>query len=426
MNSLLAYANTPFRPYQGPFNMFGELAGPGGIVLLLEAGGTLALPVNEAGKLNGTATSSVTTTVSVSAPGIAPVSERDFVTTSELVSGTLFDYMRETDDFQTGGARIAYLFLPSGDTIDLRFDVTQTVDSLVIEGLTFSGSVSLNATLTAPFDGSRGTPMRYHQSTLFFTDFIGSSDIIDTVDHSLSHNSVAVDLEGGTGGNASGGTDRYLLIDNVVGTSFQDTLMGNAQNNVFVGAAGNDTIMGRLGTDTVEFATARALSNVTRWPTTMHIDGPEGFDQLSDIERLRFSDKGLAFDLGPSDAAGMTVRVIGAAFDTQYMTPELVGEGISIFDSGLSMLRVCELAIGTPLFRSLAGSDSNVDFVNAVYRNIVGVLPSALERDSLVGLLQGSGGSMAQAQLLMLAANNPNNDINIGLVGLQQTGVDFV
>ena len=64
--------------------------------------------------------------------------------------------------------------------------------------------------------------------------------------------------------------------------------------------------------------------------------------------------------------------------------------------------------------------------MNTVYRNVVGVLPSPEERDFYVGLLQGSGGTMTQAELLVLAANSAENEANITLVGMQQTGVEFV
>jgi hypothetical protein len=75
---------------------------------------------------------------------------------------------------------------------------------------------------------------------------------------------------------------------------------------------------------------------------------------------------------------------------------------------------------------SLAGSSSDVDFVNLVYRNVVGVAPTAAERAYFVGLLQGSGGTLTQAQLLEIAANYPLNETNINLVGLQQDGVAYV
>ena len=154
--------------------------------------------------------------------------------------------------------------------------------------------------------------------------------------------------------------------------------------------------------------------------------GSEGTDTLDGIERLRFSDSNIAFYLGSGESAGLTLRVIGAAFDTPHATRELVGIGINLFDAGLSELQVCQIAIDTPLLLSLAGSHSDVDFVNAVYRNIMGSLPTTAVRDSLVCLLQGSGGAMSQAELLMLAANTNENAGNINLIGLQFTGVEFV
>lgn len=49
-----------------------------------------------------------------------------------------------------------------------------------------------------------------------------------------------------------------------------------------------------------------------------------------------------------------------------------------------------------------------------------------MERDAFVGQLQGSGGTLSQGQLPEMAAGIGLNEINIGLVGLQQGGVAFV
>ena len=38
-------------------------------------------------------------------------------------------------------------------------------------------------------------------------------------------------------------------IENVVGTSFNDTILGNALENALYGAAGSDTLDGRSGND---------------------------------------------------------------------------------------------------------------------------------------------------------------------------------
>lgn len=91
----------------------------------------------------------------------------------------------------------------------------------------------------------------------------------------------------------------------------------------------------------------------------------------------------------------------------------------------MSVQQLCALVLGTNLFFSLAGSASNDDFVNTVYENVVGVPPSAEERNFYVGFLQGSGGTMTQAEVLVLAANTELIAETINLVGLQASGVEF-
>jgi hypothetical protein len=68
---------------------------------------------------------------------------------------------------------------------------------------------------------------------------------------------------------------------------------------------------------------------------------------------------------------------------------------------------------------------SDTDFVTTVFTNVVGFAPDAVTRDGFVGLLQGSGGTTTQGQLLELAATVPLNEVNIDLAGLQQGGVEF-
>jgi Ca2+-binding RTX toxin-like protein len=223
---------------------------------------------------------------------------------------------------------------------------------------------------------------------------------------------------------AMGGTDTLISIENAEGSDFADTIIGSAGANMLRGGSGDDTIDGGASADTAVFSGNR--SSYTIGNAGSSVSGPDGNDTLTSIERLQFSDKSLAFELGLNTAGGNTVRIIGAAFDVNYLNPTFVGIGLDLFDSGMSMLQVCQLALGTNLFLSLAGSNSNVDFVNTVYENVVGVLPPAADRDFFVGLLQGDGGTMTQAELLVLAANANVNATNINLVGLQQTGVEFV
>jgi Ca2+-binding RTX toxin-like protein len=226
-----------------------------------------------------------------------------------------------------------------------------------------------------------------------------------------------------------GGVDTLVAIENVEGSDYDDLITGSAANNQLRGRAGNDVIDGGGGADTAIYSGPKSAYSIVQTPAGFTITdnaGTDGVDTLSNIERLQFADDAVAFDLAAGQSAGDTVRLIGAAFGAKNVTPELTGIGISIFDMGLGMTEVAQLAINTDMFLSLAGSHSNVDFVNTVYRNVVGSAPSDAERDFFVGLLQGSGGTMTQADLLALAANAPVNEGNISLVGLQQNGVDFV
>jgi len=186
------------------------------------------------------------------------------------------------------------------------------------------------------------------------------------------------------------------------------------------GGAGNDTLDGGAGRDTAVFSGSRAAYSVGVAGAT--ISGPEGSDVLVNIERLQFSDDSLAFDLGAGQSAGNTIRVIGAAFDGPAIRAhkDWVGIGLQFFDSGMSMLQVCSLVAD----QVLRLTDN--EFVRLVYTNVVGTLPDLATRDAFTSMLQNSGGSMTQGQLLEFAANCEPNAVNINLVGLQLTGVEFV
>jgi Ca2+-binding RTX toxin-like protein len=213
--------------------------------------------------------------------------------------------------------------------------------------------------------------------------------------------------------------------DAIGGGARNDVLRGDIGNDLFEGGPGNDSIDGGPGLDLAFYSGDRGHYTAAADANGVHVSdgaGNEGSDTLVGVERVLFAASGLAFDLGPGEAAGNTVRIIGAAFDQPQIIPDLVGIGIELFDAGFSMVEVADLAINTPLF----GSRSSFEFVNTVYQNVVGVLPTIAERDAYVALLQEAGGPLTRAELLVIAANSDLNAINIGLAGLQHGGVEFV
>ena len=209
-------------------------------------------------------------------------------------------------------------------------------------------------------------------------------------------------------------------IENAIGSAGDDRITGNAAANRLEGSGGNDILDGGTGVDTAVFGGDRA--HYTIGAALSSVSGRDGADVLSGIERVAFDDVSIAFDLGAGAAAGNTVRVIGAALGEENIAahPDWVGIGLDLFDSGMTLLQVCELVIG------VLGHPSNEAFVETVYENVIGAAPSQGDRDFYVGLLIGSGGPYTQAQLLEIAADSSITAERVELVGLQQTGVEFV
>ena len=219
------------------------------------------------------------------------------------------------------------------------------------------------------------------------------------------------------------------VIEDAIGSSGNDTLIGNSSDNTLSGRGGNDAIDGMSGIDIASYAGARAsftLAKTSTGYTVSNLTGAEGTDTLANIERLQFADRKLAVDLSGTGHAAQTVEILGAAFGKTFVSNKgYVAAGLNLFDAGWSFNDVCAAAIGTPEFTSLAGSTGNADFVNTIYRNVMGVLPQQADLNYYVGQLQGSGGQLSKADLLGLAATCAENLANIDLVGLQQTGVEY-
>src|SRR5262245_19985059 len=74
---------------------------------------------------------------------------------------------------------------------------------------------------------------------------------VDTADYSDSNAGVIVDLDLGTGLGGTAEGDKLYSIENVNGSSYDDTLIGDAGDNVLDGGAGNDQLFGNGGADTL-------------------------------------------------------------------------------------------------------------------------------------------------------------------------------
>jgi Ca2+-binding RTX toxin-like protein len=82
-------------------------------------------------------------------------------------------------------------------------------------------------------------------------DSLNGGDGVDTITYTGSPGGVIVNLTTGTGQGADAQGDTITLVENIVGSAFDDTLTGDGSNNTLTGGSGNDTLFGGGGTDTL-------------------------------------------------------------------------------------------------------------------------------------------------------------------------------
>jgi Ca2+-binding RTX toxin-like protein len=186
------------------------------------------------------------------------------------------------------------------------------------------------------------------------------------------------------------------------------------------GGAGNDELIGGAGVDTAVHGGARANYQVQGGGVA--ISGPDGNDTLNGVERMRFSDLSLAFDVNGGGAAGNTAKLLGAVFGAAAVQNEsYAGIGLGIFDNeGANYAAVANYAIRAALGNSIA----NADLVRLLYTNVVGTAPSDAELNTYVGLL--NNGTYTQVSLTLLAADHPLNTDRIDLTGIAQNGLEYI
>ena len=136
---------------------------------------------------------------------------------------------------------------------------------------------------------------------------IGTLSNNDTVSYVTATTAITVSLAIDTQQNTVGaGLDTLIDIENLTGGVFNDNLTGNALNNILDGTAGNDSLKGGMGNDTIiggagndeaiylgnqidyEFS-FNSQGQITLRDTNA-VNGNEGVDTLSEVERIRFSD----------------------------------------------------------------------------------------------------------------------------------------
>ncbi|MEI8159017.1 MAG: Ig-like domain-containing protein [Burkholderiales bacterium] len=215
--------------------------------------------------------------------------------------------------------------------------------------------------------------------------------------------------------------------DDLVGTSAADVLSGLGGNDWLMGYAGNDTLDGGSGIDHAVYSGASTSYSIGRTSTGMTVRdmvGTDGSDTLLNVERLEFSDVGIALDMGINDAGGKSALLIGALFGPAALNDRsLVATALNFFDDGKTMATASSLLVSGGITASLAGGADNLHFVQWIFHNVVGVYPDIVTAASFKSLLDQ--GIYTQGTMLSTVAELQLNQNNVNLVGLAQNGMSY-
>ncbi len=200
-----------------------------------------------------------------------------------------------------------------------------------------------------------------------------------------------------------------------------EMIEGGGGKDVLTGFGGDDTLSGNENTDTVLYNSSSAdYVNHKNPDGTWTINGVEGTDTLSNIERVNFSDISLALDLEGN--AGITAKTLGVVFGKESVSNKtFTGIGLSLLDGGMSTEVLMQLAIDAALGTNATNHTAVVDLL---YGNVVGFAPSLADEAHFVELLDS--GVHTVASIGIMAADTVLNEVNVNLVGLSKTGLEYL
>ena len=325
---------------------------------------------------------------------------------------------------------------PDMSTTETAWPSTFTIGSTAFLGESSVGTWTLKLT-----DKVTGVEATYNSLTVrawgstindnshyVFTNEFGAAGLVltdtsgvDTLNASALETAVILNLGAGqksTVGNGVFNLAETSVLENAIGGLDNDTLLGNLANNVLRGNRGDDILDGNTGIDTAVFSGSRASYELTIGTKIQVVDksGLEGTDNLTKIERLQFTDKSVAIDLDGN--AGSTAKIIGAVLGNSALkNPTYVGIGLSFLDKGMSYSDLGALALNA------VGVTTNDAIVSTLWLNVIGSPASALDKAPFIKMLADG---MKAGDLVALASDTAFNTTNINLVGLAQTGIEYI
>jgi Ca2+-binding RTX toxin-like protein len=215
------------------------------------------------------------------------------------------------------------------------------------------------------------------------------------------------------------------ILEEVVGTRYDDVLIGNDANNLFYPGLGNDYIDGGEGLDTLVLEVSRssttispALSQQSLWLTDNA--GIKGSKQIQSIERVFFNDgMGIRFDFDQGSGRDAALLIGGFLGPQAVRDPAIFGLVASYLDSGGTLKSGIDLLVKSGFIAILTGKSGDNPTYDYVYRNTKGLAPSANTNAF-------STNFQKQTEFIEALIESSDNAQRVNLIGLQQTGLEFM
>lgn len=232
----------------------------------------------------------------------------------------------------------------------------------------------------------------------------------------------------GLGGSFGFNSSRGLSL------SIDRSYAGTPSADTFYAGTGNDLIDGASGIDTAVYKGNRSnftLVNSGAGITLTDTKGFEGVDTLRSIERLKFADGSIALDTGVNQSGGQAQLLLGAVLGKELLATKkaLVGVGIDLFDQGYTFQQLSGAIMRLDIWGDLATGGkpgaTNTQIANYLLSTVKKAAPDATTLAAAVSALNTETGA-AQGDFLWHLAESAANQVQVGLVGLATTGLDFI
>jgi len=189
------------------------------------------------------------------------------------------------------------------------------------------------------------------------------------------------------------------------GSLAADSLVGFSSYSVLNGGAGADSVIYSLASYDVLFSLNLAgqlvVEKVFGVSSLLNdLESNVTVNTLVAIERLVFSDTGYALDI--SGDAGEVARVILSAFGSGRFN-QFLSEGLQLVNDGLAVDALSSYVIENQLMALINGVETQLDFVDFIFKNVVGRPPESAELTLYNGYLES--GFYTQSSLLAFAAS---------------------